>query len=130
MARDTKMDDRRQEERFPVKVRFDFQGHAFHGKTVAFQGRTDDLSKSGLSFFCQFNLSAKKCSMDLHLPSRMNGEPPFVATVDAKVVYSVLSGEKGFKVGVEFKKFHGDAKTLVVRELAFCQMSTVESGKE
>lgn len=76
-----------------------------------FEGKSIDISESGLSLIAPFNLVANEyCRMRLELIGVKTRE---MLEVDAKIVYSVYQSTKGFKVGMQFNNLPDAQKNLI-----------------
>ena len=90
-----------------------------HGRRVTAQGKTYDISVSGVSIVCGRNL-ALNLPVTVYLlvhPGDQNN-PELMIEAQGKIMNSVLSGPQGgFRLGIQFTKFAGDSKQLLMKHL-------------
>ena len=92
-----------------------------------FHGKTHDISLSGLSLVVDYNVFQEgEVTVVLALPLAHAGAPPKVVTATAEMTYAIHSSKlDAFKIGLAFRAFRGDGKTLL--EAALRQASKDES---
>jgi hypothetical protein len=93
--------------------------HAGRPARPMFQGRTRDLSLSGLSILVDYNIYEEgEVVVVLALPPAYAGAPRKVATSTAVMTHAIFSSKlNAYKIGLSFRKFRGNGKTLLAAAL-------------
>ncbi len=84
-----------------------------------FQGKTRDLSLSGLSIVVDYNIyEDDEVVVVLAVPPAYAGAPRKVATSTAVITHAMFSSKlNAFKIGLSFRKFRGNGKLLLAAAL-------------
>ncbi|MDD5175155.1 MAG: PilZ domain-containing protein [Sterolibacterium sp.] len=112
------MEDNRKDPRFAARWRcaIVFEGN---GKRETIQGRTNDVSISGVSVICHRNITPLH-AITIHLlidPGNGN-HPPVIVEAQGNVKNNVLSGQQGgFRLSIQFTKFARDGKQVLQSQL-------------
>lgn len=89
-------------------------------------GTTDNICVTGAAIVCEDHVPPQ---MDYHvyleIPQSV-GKTPIVLQLEGRVVHTTLS-RKVFKVGVVFKKFHGDSEKVLQAILSSGKLKTILS---
>lgn len=86
-------------------------------------GKTVEISMKGLNFHCDFDIPLlSSCKVTIYLPPCDFYPQPYEFNADARAVYSVLQGESGFLIGLEFTDIHEDGATVLKIKLAACPL--------
>ena len=80
-----------------------------------FHGKTSDISMSGLSMLVDYNVFQEgEVTVVLALPQAHAGAPRKVVTSTAEMTYAIHSSKlDAFKIGLAFRTFRGNGKTLL-----------------
>jgi hypothetical protein len=83
------------------------------------QCRTLDVSVAGLSVICHFNISPPNpVTVYLLVEPAHGSHEAVVVEAQGRVSNNVLSGQQGgFRLGIEFTKFAGDGKQVLIKHL-------------
>ncbi|HQT25621.1 MAG TPA: PilZ domain-containing protein [Burkholderiales bacterium] len=86
-------------------------------------GKTVDISMKGMSFHCDFDIPLLSASrITIFIPPCDIYPLPYEFNADTRTVYSVLQGESGFLIGLEFTNIHEDGATVLKIKLASCPL--------
>lgn len=91
-------------------------------------GTTDNICASGVAIICEDHVPPQ---MDYHVYLEIPqsaGKTAIVLQLDGRVVHTTLS-RKVFKVGVVFKKFHGDSDKILQAILSSGKLKTILSSE-
>ena len=104
--------NRRMHKRYLVKWRMAIVYEGGSGKKT-FHGRVNEISLSGLSIHCDYNIFYEgKVILLLILPPLNAGARPKTLEIGCRMNYTILS-QQLFRIGLEFLDFHsGDKKLL------------------
>ena len=97
-----------------------------------FHGKTRDLSMSGLSMIVDYNVFHEgEVAVVLALPLAHPGAARKVVTSSAVMTYAIYSSKlNGFKIGLAFREFRGDGKTLLEAALRRAHKETGVAGMQ
>ncbi len=86
-------------------------------------GKTVEVSMKGLSFHCDYDIPlSSTAKVTIYMPPCDFYPLPYEFNADARPVYSILQGESGFLIGLEFTDIHEDGATVMKIKLASCPM--------
>ena len=86
-------------------------------------GRTVEVSMKGLSFHCDYDIPlSTNGKVTVFMPPCDYYPQPYEFNADTKSIYSILQGESGFLIGLEFTDIHEDGATVMKIKLASCPM--------
>ncbi len=86
-------------------------------------GKTVEISMKGLSFHCDFHVPlSTKAKVTVYLPPCDRYPLPYELNADARAIYSILQGESGFLIGLDFTDIHEDGATVLKIKLASCPL--------
>lgn len=86
-------------------------------------GKTVEISMKGLSFHCPSDIPlSSKAKVTVYIPPCDFYPIPYEFNADARSVYSILQGESGFLIGLEFTNIHEDGATVLKIKLASCPL--------
>ena len=111
--------DKRRFERYAVrwKLRFTSQDSA-----LSCDGRTADVSQTGLSFHSDIAIPRSvKAVISLLLPPGKQHPHGYELSADVRVIYSVLQGKSGFRIGLEFTRIEEKSAAILSKALANLQ---------
>lgn len=87
------------------------------------QGKTVEISMKGLSFHCDFHIPfATPAHVTVFIPPGDLYPNPYELNADVRAIYSVLQGESGFLIGLDFTDIHEDGATILKMMLASCPL--------
>ncbi len=86
-------------------------------------GRTVEISMQGVSFHSDFDIPLLSASrVTIFIPPGDGYPQPYQFDADTRAVSSVLQGESGFLIGLEFTDIHADGATVLKIKLTSCPM--------
>lgn len=90
-----------------------------YGRRETLQCKTNDISSSGVSLICQRNLPLRHgVTVYLLIDPGDGKRPQLIVESQGEIMNSVLSGQQGgFRLGIQFTKFAGDSKQLLLKHL-------------
>lgn len=104
--------NRRLHRRYLVKWRMAIVYEGGSGKKT-FHGRVNEISLSGLSIHCDYNIFYEgKVILLLILPPLNAGTRPKTLEISCRMNYTILS-QQLFRIGLEFLEFQGNDKKLL-----------------
>jgi c-di-GMP-binding flagellar brake protein YcgR len=119
-----RIDDRRGERRFPLRLKLAlvYHQHADSATRPTFHGVTHDVSLSGLSMVLDHNVFTQdEVTLLLAIPPEHHGGPRKIVEVTARMVYTVFSSEHdAFRIGLRFKAFKRNGKEQLKAATARC----------
>lgn len=90
---------------------------------VSCLGKTVEMSMKGLSFHCDIDIPiATQAHVTVYIPPCDLYPHAYELNADARSVYSVLQGESGFLIGLDFTDIHEDGATVLKIKLASCPL--------
>ena len=97
-----------------------------------YQGKTRDLSLSGLSIVVDYNIYQDgEVVIVLALPPAYPGAPQKVVTSTAVMTYAIFSSKlEAYKFGLSFRKFRGNGKALLEAALRHAQHREDTTGRQ
>ena len=109
--------DKRRFERYAVRWKL-----RFASPELSCDGRTADISQNGLSFHSDIAIPhAAKARISLRLPPGKLHPYGHELSADVRVVYSVLQGKSGFRIGLEFTHIEEKSAATLSKTLAHLQ---------
>ena len=104
--------DQRVCKRYPLNVRI-----AVTISGCTFEFKTLDISESGCSFYSDIQHHHEACSIKMTFPKRSHAAKADVIEIKGKIANVILSGERGFRVGVEFRDINQNDLAILKNKL-------------
>ena len=109
--------DKRQYERYAVRWKIRFLSPEF-----SCDSRTADLSQNGASFHSETAIPSKvKATITLSLPASELHPKGRDLSMHARVVYCILQGKEGFRIGLEFTHIDKKTSDILAKKLTHLQ---------
>lgn len=89
------------------------------GKSDIYHGRTHDLSLTGSSVYADSNIFVEEpVVMLLALPPQHTGLREQIIEVTCRMLYTVISEEGRFRIGIKFLDFKGNGRQILMDHLS------------
>ena len=97
-----------------------------NGKQSKLNGKTQDISLTGVSFVSRYNISCpRSATVCLLISPGDEFHPPVIFEAESKILSSVLSPQQGgFRLGMEFTRIVGEGKQIL-QKLLVARMAQV-----
>ena len=109
--------DKRQQERYAVRWKI-----RFSSPEVSCESRTADISQNGASFHSDIAIPhSLRATITLSLPPSDQHPKGRDLSMHARVVYCILQGKSGFRIGLEFTEMEVKTAEVLSKRLAQLQ---------
>lgn len=113
--------DKRQYERYAARWRI-----SFSSPEISCESRTADISQNGASFHSDVAIpNSVRATVTIFLPPSAQHPRGRDISMHARVVYCILQGKSGFRIGLEFTKI--EEKTLEILSRKLMQLQAMNN---